>query len=256
MRCALSRGIIEVPSSADAHAALDNLDVRLLRLQSLRSPVGTAQFVVDDGALAHFVNYGAALLNAPDSAAQSELDGIPLDYWMLRLATNGLCRWLQLLKLLPRQIFVLEDENSQIIGRVVALQLGVGFEIMNGNNYMHSKSLIVGADGRDFTSPALRMVFPGQVLYAFNLHQATGSIVPDAASFIQPKLILPWQNQRLSPSRIASTAERIFNTPLCAPANNWPERLEFYRARREQLIAGNSVFRRSTLLLAERPGLE
>ena len=250
MRRALSRGIIEVPNSADAHAALDNLNARLLRLESVHQPQGDKP-PSDDATLMHFVRYGAALLNVTDAHPLSDsppLKQETLSYEKLRLLVDELCQWLQLLKLEPRQVFLLEDFDSQIIGRAVALQLGVGFEIVDGESYARSKSLIVSADGRHLTVSALRAVFPGQVLYALNLHPETGSIVPDVASLIQSEFVLPWQEQRLSARKIAGVVERIANAPLQASPGDWPARLEFYRARRAQLTAGNSIFHRSTML--------
>ena len=241
MRRALRRGIIEVPNSADAHAALDQLNARLLRLESARQSSSAAS-LVDETTRVHFVRYGVALLNPPFAAA------LELDYGMLRLLVNELCDWLQLLKLVPRQVFLLEDFDSQIIGRAIALQLGASFEIVNGDSYTRSKSLIVSADGRNLTAPPLNVVFPGQVLYAFNSSRETGSIAPDVASLTQAEFVVPWQSQRLSSRKIASLVERITGAPLRQSQSHWPARLEFYRARRALLTAGNSIFHRAPML--------
>ena len=248
MRRALGRGIVEVPNSADAHAALDNLNARLLRLESVRQPKSDEP-PQDDATLMHFVRYGAALLNAPDAYfASSGVKDETLSYEDLRLLVDELCQWLQALKLMPRRVFSTEDFDSQIIGRAVALQLEVSFEIVDGEGYARSKSLIVSADGRHLTASALRAVFPGQALYALNLHQEIGSIAPDVASLTQTKIVLPWHDQRLSARKIAGVAERIFNAPLRASSSDWPARVEFYRARRAQLTAGNSIFHRAPIL--------
>lgn len=262
MRHALRQGIIEVPNSAEAHAALDRLDARLLRLNSVHPRAGEA-LLMDDVTLAHFVNYGAALLSPPanptflglssdedadDSAVTDEPKDEITDYELLRLTISELCSWLQLLKLVPRRVFMLEDMDSQVIGRAIAMQLGAGFEVVDGDGYTHSKSLLVSADDRFLTSSALRVVFPGQVVYSLNLYHSGAALCPDVASFTQPTLTLPWHDQRSSARRIASLAERISNSPLRSNQNRWLERLEFFRARRAHLVAGNSVFHRSPLL--------
>lgn len=275
MTRALGRGIVEVPNSAEAYAALDNLNWRLTRLISApaasktddaaeNSDLPASQVALDSVSRAHFVRYGAALLEAPTpvsaepalptqrGASRQRRDVASarpeLDYDDLRLKINGLCQWLQLLKIVPRRIFLLGDVDSIIIGRAVALQLGVDFQVVNGDGYTHSKSLIVSADSRSLTAPPLRTIFPGQVLYSLNLHRETGSLAPDVASLTQPNLVLPWQNQRLTARKTTEIVERIFNAPLRDTNGDWLGRLEFFRARRALLTAGNSTFNRTAML--------
>ena len=206
-------------------------------------------FVADDAMLPHFVRYGAALLRSPVASSNCDDETeIALDYENLRLAIGDLCAWLELLKLVPRQVLLLEDFDSQIIGRAIALQLDVSHKIVDDASYTRSKSLIVSADSRHLTSAVLRVIFPGQVLYALNLQRASGAIAPDVSSLSQPKLLLPWHEQQLTSRKVSSLAERVSNAPLPASGSDWPARLEFYRARRAYLTAGNSVFHRSPML--------
>ena len=252
MKRALGRGIIEVPSSAEAHAALDNLNSRLARLESARLIDKAAP--LDAVTRALFVRYGAALLSAPlppTSAvhwAIHEEQVADLDYAALRLSVNGACEWLQLLKLKPRRVFSLDDFDSQIIGRAMAQQLEAEFEVANGEGFTHSKALIISADSRLLTAPPLRIIFPGQVLYAFNLHRETGAIAPDVSSLASHELTLPWHAERLSARRITGIVERIATAPLRETNGDWLARLEFYRERRMLLAAGNSSFTRLSML--------
>ena len=262
MARALARGIIEVPNSAEAHTALSHLNARLARLESARA--FTAEVAPLDAATrAHFVRYGAALLGAPSPLPQapaararrsgrgkavSAVQQGTLDYSALRPIIEGVCEWLELLKLLPRRVYGLDDFDSQIIGRAIAQQLETDFEIANGDGFTHSKTLVVSADSRQLCAPPLRTVFPGQVLYAFNLHRETGAITPDLSSLAMPALSLPWHEERLSARKIAALIERIHSADPVQPSPQWPTRLEFYRARRALLTAGNSSFSRLTML--------
>ncbi len=249
MARALGQGIIEVPNSGEAYAALEQLNSRLERLESTRAnPAGPA---LDEYTRAHFVCYGAALLSSPTLVAEPVLgEPIPLSYEELRLRVDGLCDWLRLLKLMPRKIFLLDDPDSIIVGRAVAVRLAVDFEIADGDGYTYSKSLIVSADSRHLIAPPLRTIFPGQVLYAFNLPLETSAMAPDVASLVCPELRFPWQGKPLSARKITEFVEKISNAPFHSTNGDWAERLEFFRARRNLLTAGNSKFNRLSLLPA------
>ena len=260
MARALTRGVIEVPNSAEAHAALALLNARLERLESARQSLTTSTSApLDKASQALFVRYGAAMLSAPCAhAGEAAPDPAhsELNYGQFRLVVEALCDWLRLLKLVPRRVYCLEDFDAQIVGRAIAQQLEVQFEVADGDGFTHSKSLIVSADSRALTAPPLRTIFPSQVLYALNLHRETGAIAPDVASQACANLILPWHNERLSARKIGGIVERIAQAPrnaLPSPSSqkshtNWSARLEFYRAQRAQLSAGNSAFTRLSML--------
>lgn len=247
MTRALRRGIIEVPNSLEAHAALAQLNARLERLQSARlTPVKE----IDEATRSLFVSYGAAILSAPDELAwtpetQSEI----FEYESLRSSLNCLCEWLQALKIAPRRIFSQEDLDSQIIARALASQLSVEWSIAKGGDGLtHSKSLIVSADSRTLYAPPLRTIFPAQVVYAFNLHREGGSIMPDVSGVSRAELIWPWQEERLSPRKISTIVDRIVSEPTTPKPTAWLTRLEFYRSRRSLLSAGNSCYSRLSML--------
>ncbi len=247
MTRALRRGIIEVPNSSEAHTALAQLNVRLARIESVRLAKGEAS--LDDTTRALFVRYGAAILCAPEATAPTEeAMNVSLQYGELRFSLECLGQWLRLLKIMPRRIFCLEDLDSQILGRALAYQLNVEFEVTNGEGFTHSKSLIVTADNRALFAAPLRTIFPAQVLYTLNLHRTGGAIVPDVAGLSRASLILPWQNERLSTRKVAAVVERIVNAPGPTFPDHWHSRLEFYRARRELLTAGNSSYSRLSML--------
>ena len=247
MTQALRRGILEVPNSAEAHAALAQLNVRVSRLESARLAVDEA--FLDEMARSLFVNYGAAILSAPSEIVPilNATDGI-LPYGEVNLLLHELCEWLRCLKIMPRQIFTLEDLDSQIIGRALAFQLDVEIGVADGDGFTHSKSLIVSADNRILLASPLRTVFPAQVLYSFNLHRQGGVIVPDVSGVSCVDLALPWHQERLSARKISNVAERIVNTPMPPLNQQWQARLEFYRARRQLLTAGNSTYTRASIL--------
>lgn len=251
MTRALGQGIIEVPNSGEAYAALGQLNSRLGRLESARELFDSRS--LDSFTRAHFVRYGAAVLSSPAPFSVlpvpvSPDDSIVLDYANLSLRIDGLCDWLRLLKLMPRKIFVFDDADSIIVGRAVAAQLAVDYEIANGDGYTHSRSLIVSADSRHLVAPPLRTVFPGQVLYSLNLHRESSAIVPDVASLAGQELRLPWHGKSLSSRKITEFVENISNAAFHATNGDWVERLEFFRARRELLTAGNSKFNRIPML--------
>lgn len=247
MARALGQGIVEVPNSGEAYAALEQLNSRLQRLESVRASLDSP--TLDEFTRAHFVRYGAALLSSPTSAAKlAAEEPISLSYEELRLRVEGLCDWLRLLKLMPRKIFLFDDADSIIVGRAVAAQLAIDFEIADGDGYIHSKSLIVSADSRNLVAPPLRTVFPGQVLYALNLHLENSAIAPDVAGLVCPKLSLPWHGKPLSARKITGFVENISNAAFHSTNGDWVERLEFFRARREFLAAGNSKFNRLQIL--------
>ncbi len=243
MARALARGIIEVPSSAEAHAALDSLNVRLKRVESADESVRQSR--LDGISRAHFVRYGAALLSSPLTQTSTSKH---FDYAELKLATNALCEWLQQLKLKPRRVYSLEDFDSQILARALAQQFEIDCEVADGDGFTHSKALIVGSDSRQFTASPLRTVFPGQVLYAFNLHRETGTIAPDVSGLTHPEFTFPWQGERLTARKIGAFADRINEVPMAQPSEDWPLRLEFYRSRRALLTAGSSSYSRSLML--------
>ena len=260
MTQALRRGILEVPNSAEAHVALAQLNVRLSRLESAR--LSSDDTFLDEVTRALFVGYGSALLQSPMSSplnlplrgaslssSSDELESPEsvLEYGELKLSLDQLCQWLRSLKLVPRRIFSLEDFDSQIIGRALARELDIEVSVADGDGFTHSKSLIVSADNRSLLASPLRTVFPAQVLYSFNLHREGGVIVPDVSGISSAESGLPWQEERLSSRKIAGIVERIFVAPTVPPANDdeWPSRLEFYRARREWLTAGNSCYSRT-----------
>ncbi len=287
MTQALRRGILEVPNSAEAHVALAQLNVRLSRLKSVRL-AGDAAFL-DETTRALFVNYGSAILNAPTETAPPETappetappetarsthdadgdaDGV-LSYDDLRSRLGELCQWLAVLKISPRRVFSLGDLDSQVLARALADQLNVEFAVADGDGFTHSKSLIVSVDNRALLDFPLRTVFPAQVLYAFNLHREGGGIMPDVTGVSQGKLVLPWQEDRLTQRKINGVVERILaatpepaelaaesagfgsvaSNALTAPiSTDWQSRLEFYRERRQWLTAGNSCYSRPSLL--------
>lgn len=247
MTQALRRGILEVPNSAEAHAALSLLNVRLSRLESAR--LASSDGFLDETTRSLFVSYGAAMLSAPSTVASSP--AIPTGVWQygeLNLSLHQLCEWLRCLKIAPRRIFSLEDFDSQILGRALAQQLNIEFSVADGDGYTHSKSLIVSADNRGLLASPLRTVFPAQVLYSLNLHREGGVIVPDVSGTTSPGLALPWQEERLSARKIAGVVERITQVPVSLATSDWPARLEFYRARRQWLTAGNSCYSRFSML--------
>ena len=275
MTQALRRGILEVPNSAEAHVALAQLNIRLSRLESVQLAAGEAP--LDGTARALFIGYGAAILSAPvpmaaaTPAAKIEAENVA-QYGELSLQLDHLCQWLRALKLAPRRIFSLEDFDSQIIGRALARQLDIEVAVADGDGFTHSKSLVVSADNRSLLASPLRTVFPAQVLYSFNLYREGGVIVPDVAGLASPGLIMPWHNERLSSRKIASVVERISSALATASTtasttppslgltnqlldaspsvldDDWQQRLEFYRARREWLTAGNSCYSRAFML--------
>ncbi len=250
MTLALRRGILEVPNSAEAHAALAQLNVRLARLESAR--LAGDEEILDKTTRALFVNYGAAILSAPEELAPvlenlQNSAGI-LSYGEINLRLYDLCEWLRQLKVVPRCIFALENLDSQILGRALAHQLGVEMSVADGDSFTRSKSLLVSADNRALSASALRAIFPAQVLYSFNLHHQGGVIVPDVSSLAYAGFELPWQQERLSLGKIPSVVERIVGTSMSAVSPQWPARLEFYRTRRQLLTAGNSTYARSSVL--------
>ena len=248
MARALGQGIIEVPNSDEAYAALDQLNSRLERLESVRANLGSSA-LLDPFTRAYFIRYGAALLNSSTLAiAQGLEEPTVLNYEELRLQIDGLCDWLRLLKLMPRKIFLFDDTDSIIVGRAVAAQLAIDFQIADGAGYNRSKSLIVSADSRNLTAPPLRTIFPGQVLYSLNLHLETSAIAPDVASIIGPQLSLPWHRGPISPRKINEFVENISNAPSHSKDEIRGARLEFFRARRDLLAAGNSKFNRFHIL--------
>ncbi len=247
MTRALRRGIIEVPNSSEAHAALALLNTRLMRIESMRLAPSDAP--LDETTRALFVRYGAAILSMPDLATPAaEALGTGLEYGELQLSLESLCQWLRLLKIMPRRIFCLADLDSQILGRALAYQLNIEFEVTNGDGYTHSKSLIVTADNRALLAAPLRTIFPAQVLYSLNLHREGGAIAPDVAGMSRAGLLFPWRDERLTTRKIATIAERIVNAPAPMNSDNWQSRLEFYRARRDLLTAGNSCYSRLSML--------
>ena len=255
MTQALRRGILEVPNSAEAHMALAQLNIRLSRLESARLASGEA--FLDRTTRALFVGYGAAILSAPEAVTKATIEGENVvQYGELKWQLDHLCQWLRALKSAPRRIFSLEDFDSQIIGRVLAHQLGIEVAVADGDGFTHSKSLIVSADNRSLLASPLRTIFPAQVLYSFNLYHEGAVIVPDVAGLASPGLVLPWQDERLSPRKIAGVVERIYSAPVIPSSNgaslvsndDWQARLEFYRARREWLTAGNSCYSRAFML--------
>ena len=246
MTRALRRGIIEVPNSAEAHAALAQLNARLSRLESVRLVSNSVS--LDATTRAVFVSYGAAILSSLDHPAASQTPE-SIQYGELRLLLSGFCDWLQFLKIAPRRIFCLEDFDSQIIARALAQQLNVDCTVaQGGDGFTYSKSLIVSADNRSLLAPPLRTIFPAQVLYSFNLHREGGAIVPDVSAISRAGLVLPWHDERLSARKVASVVERISTAPSFATAPDWQTRLEFYRSRRDLLTAGNSCYSRLSML--------
>ena len=251
MARALGQGVIEVPNSAEAHAALALLQARLGRLEGA-GPVAT-DAALDQESRELFVRYGTAVLSVPcahDNAANSAHG--ELSYAQLRSMVEALCDWLHLLKLVPRQVCCLADFDAQIVGGAIAHRLQIQSAIADGGAFTRSKSLIVSADSRALIAPPLRTIFPSQVLYAFNLHRETGNIAPDVTSRVCAQLQLPWQNERLSARKISGIIERISQAPpspsSASTDENWPTRLEFYRAQRALLSAGNSSFTRTSML--------
>ena len=252
MTQALRRGILEVPNSAEAHAALAQLSVRVSRIESARLAENPA--VLDEMSRSLFINYGAAILSDPteisshsDTFDLETSDG-SLSDGEVNLQLRNFCEWLRCLKIVPRRIFTLEDFDSQIIGRVLAHHLDIETSVSNGDGFTHSKSLIVSADNRVLVAAPLRTVFPAQVLYSFNLHREGGGIVPDVAGVSMPRLVLPWHQERLSPRKIANVVERVTSADMNSAPVSLPARLEFYRARRQLLTAGNSTYIRASLL--------
>ena len=247
MTLALRRGILEVPNSAEAHAALAQLNVRLARLESAR--LAGDEEILDKTTRALFVNYGAAILSASGELAPvlENSAGI-LSYGEINLRLYDLCEWLRQLKVVPRCIFALENLDSQILGRALAHQLGVEMSVADGDSFTRSKSLLVSADNRALSASALRAIFPAQVLYSFNLHHQGGAIVPDVSSLVYAGFELPWQQERLSLGKVTHIVERIVGTSMSAVSPQWPARLEFYRTRRQLLTAGNSTYARSSVL--------
>ena len=247
MTQALRRGVLEVPNSAEAHAALARLNARLARLESVRLTSG-AEFL-DGTTRSLFVEYGAAILDS--SSHEISHLGDPshrgcLNYSEVKLLLGELCEWLAALKLAPRRVVSLSDLDSQILGCALARQLNVDFAVADG--FMHSRSLIVSADNRALLDSSLRTVFPAQVLYSFHLHRDSGGIVPDVSGISTETLALPWQDERLTPGKINHIVEHIITaTPLALP-DNWSLRREFYRARRQLLTVGNSSNARPSLL--------
>ena len=247
MARALGQGIVEVPNSGEAYAALAQLNSRLERLESVRANGDGAN--LDDFTRDHYVCYGAALLHSPVDLSQCASDEpVVLSYEDLRQRVDCLCDWLRLLKLTPLRIFLMDDADSIIVGRAVAAQLATNFEIAHGDSHAHSRSLFISADSRKNSAASLRTVFPGQVLYSLNLHRETGSIAPDVASFACGQMVFPWRGKPLSPRKVTGFVENICNAPLRSTNAEWVERLEFFRARRHLLVAGNSKFRRLQLL--------
>lgn len=243
MARALRRGIIEVPNSSEAHAALAQLNARLARIESAGLSEKEA---VDEVTRALFIRYGAAILTAPGERA--ELDAV-LEYAELRHSLSCFCEWLKLLKIAPRRIFSLEDLDSQIIARVLAEQLSVEWMLAeNGDGFTHSKSLIVSADSRALLAPPLRTIFPAQIVYAFNLHQEGGAIMPDVSGISHADLVWPWQEERLSPRKISDVVNHILSESSTPASATWLSRLEFYRVRRGLLSAGNSCYSRHSIL--------
>ena len=245
MARALRSGIIEVPNSSEAHAALAQLDARLARLESARLVSEERQ--IDATTRALFINYGTAILSVPDNEAETTAE--VFEYAALQSALVGLCGCLQVLKITPRRIFSLEDFNSQIIARALAHQLKVDWSIAEGGDgFTHSKSLIVSADNRALHAQPLRTVFPSQVVYALNLKREGGFIMPDVAGVFDSKLFWPWHEEKLSNRKISGIVERIVSQQAVPDAATWPALLEFYRARRALLSAGNSSYSRLSML--------
>lgn len=251
MSRALRRGIVEVPNSSEAHAALAQLNARLARLESVRS--GLEKKHVDQITHSLFVRYGAAILNEPEElvALSQDPEGAEpsLGYDELRLSLNCLCEWLLLLKIMPRRVFCMEDLDSQIIARALARQLDAEWtHVEGGNGFTHSKSLIVSADNRALLAPALHTIFPSQVVFAVNLKREGGAIMPDVCGFSKTDLLLPWHEERISTRKIAYIVDRLLDKTSLPPSESWPSRLEFYRSRRGLLSAGNSCYSRLSML--------
>ena len=249
MTQALRRGILEVPNSAEAHAALAQLNVRVSRLESARL---ASDLELNEMSRALFINYGAAILSDDSEIAPlfADSDGA-LPYGEVNLLLRNLSEWLRHLKIVPRRIFSLEDLDSQIFGRALAHHLDVEATIAIGDGFTHSKSLIVSADNRALIASPLRTVFPAQVLYSFNLYREGGGVVPDVSGLSRSDLILPWQWERRGPlslRNLPDAVERIITAPLPPVSAAFSTRMDFYRARRQLLTAGNSTYIRASML--------
>ena len=248
MARALRRGIIEVPNSSEAHAALAQLNARLARIESARDI--SPKEAIDDTARALFIGYGTAILSAPGEPTPTS-DGAEeiLEYAELHQSLKYFCEWLKLLKVTPRRIFSLEDLDSQIIARALAEQLSVEWNVAEGGDgFTHSKSLIVSANSCSLVAPPLRTIFPAQVVYTFNLQHGGGAIMPDVSGISRADTLWPWQEERLSPRKITDVVNRILSEPSIPTPAALISRLEFYRARRGLLSAGNSCFSRLSIL--------
>ena len=244
---ALAQGEMEVSDIFQARAALEDLSARLKRAESLRED---DQDALDEAVKTHYLRYGAAILSEVANAPAE-----PLRYGEVRASLEQLKSWLSVMELSPTVVLSVSDRDSQIIARALALRLKLRYESASGDDLAQSEALIVTADSRSIKASALATIFPEQVVFAFNLHPAGGTLAPDVAGRALAAPVFPWHlengededGEPVPPREASSVAAQIAAT-RATPDAGWPARLEWYRAHSSLLAAGNPRFSRVLML--------
>ncbi|RME04557.1 MAG: tetratricopeptide repeat protein [Planctomycetota bacterium] len=137
----------------------------------------------------HFVLYGAVGIDFLDILHQPNHFQIPTfgEYLYLTLQT------LKSLFPPPQRVLALEEENSQLLAKILSVLLRLPYQIYHQNS-TRKGSLVVAANAKQFSS-LWQTIYPNEVLLAgvLPLHQH-GFICPDFSILcLQEEFFYPWQ---------------------------------------------------------------
>jgi len=145
----------------------------------------------------HYIQYGGVLLDYFDDSENYVAGGRYVASWgsfeSVKAAAVRLRRFMETLTVPVRSVVAMPDRDSEIVGRVIAQQLGTDLSIYDPQ-YSYTDCLIVAAQNSAFNGhQELTTVRNGQLLYALHLDWLEAAhICPDIAEFMAQAYYFPW----------------------------------------------------------------
>lgn len=144
-----------------------------------------------------FIQYGGAILDYYDDPERYVAGGRYVASWgsgeSIKALAVQLKAFLQHLGIHPREIKMMDERNSQIVGRVIGKELALNCSVYNAED-THADCLIVASDSSLYNPHGeLATIKNGQILFALNHDWLESSfITPEIIGFMSQSYYYPW----------------------------------------------------------------
>lgn len=201
-----------------------------------------------------FIQYGGVILDYFEDSENYVAGGRYVASWgsdeSIKAMAVQLKAFLQHMHMHPKEIKMMGDRNSEIVGRVIGKEMALNCSIYNPED-TNTDCLIVAADSSLFNACGeLTTVQNGQLLFALNHDWLESSFInPDIIGFMTQSYYYPWSgdgftvnpetqkmDRKPEDTRDAETiAEEIYSLSPTEEAKDHDALFDFYRERKDWL---------------------